>query len=94
MIPLGTYKHYKGQLYEVIGIGLHTETREKMVIYKALYPTPELTEEYGDEPHFIRPYTQFTKQIEIKGVVTPRFRFCHSEEQKNLEHKKSTLNEE
>lgn len=69
----GTYRHYKGQEYEVIGIGLHTETREKMVIYKALYPTPKLTEKYGESPHFIRPYSQFTKKIRVDGKSTLRF---------------------
>lgn len=33
MIKLGTYKHYKGKLYRVIGIAAHTETDEKMVVY-------------------------------------------------------------
>ena len=36
-IPLGVYRHYKGNLYEVIGFAIHSETLEYMVIYKALY---------------------------------------------------------
>ncbi|MCB0385791.1 MAG: DUF1653 domain-containing protein [Bdellovibrionales bacterium] len=73
-ITTGKYRHYKGQDYEVIGVGIHTETREKMVIYQALYPTPELTEEYGEEPFFIRPYSQFVETIEINGEFMPRFK--------------------
>ena len=36
-IPFGTYRHYKGKRYEVIGFAVHSETLEDMVIYKALH---------------------------------------------------------
>jgi hypothetical protein len=31
---LGIYKHYKGNYYRVIGFGIHTETKEELVIYE------------------------------------------------------------
>ncbi|MBR6337023.1 MAG: DUF1653 domain-containing protein [Ruminococcus sp.] len=36
-IPLGRYRHFKGNEYEVTAIARHSETLEPMVIYKALY---------------------------------------------------------
>ena len=32
-IPLGVYRHYKGNEYEAIGFAKHNETLEDMVIY-------------------------------------------------------------
>lgn len=29
------YRHYKGNLYEVLGIAKHSETLEDMVVYKS-----------------------------------------------------------
>jgi hypothetical protein len=75
MIKLGKYQHYKNKFYKVIGFALHTETREKLVLYKALYETPALTEEYGEEPTFARPYKMFAEEVEVNGKKVPRFKF-------------------
>lgn len=48
------YKHYRGDYYIVENIALHTETEEKMVIYRALY---------GDGEVFARPYSSFVEKI-------------------------------
>ena len=48
------YKHYKGNYYIVMDIATHSETGEKMVIYKGLY-------ENG--PVFARPYNLFIEEV-------------------------------
>ena len=34
MIPKGIYRHFKGGTYEVIGVAIHTETQDGLVLYK------------------------------------------------------------
>ncbi len=33
----GVYRHFKGNLYELIGVATHSETLEPMVVYRQLY---------------------------------------------------------
>jgi hypothetical protein len=74
-IRLGKYRHYKGNYYEVLGLAHSTEDREKMVIYRGLYDSPDLEEEYGTDPWFARPYEMFVGDIEIDGKNRPRFEY-------------------
>ncbi|MCW3105307.1 MAG: hypothetical protein JWO09_3747 [Bacteroidetes bacterium] len=66
MLKPGTYKHYKGKLYEVIGTARHNETLEELVVYKALYQ-PE------GENLWVRPLKMFREDVEVDGKKTPRF---------------------
>jgi len=75
VIKRGKYQHYKGKFYEVLGIALNTETREKMVLYKCLYPVNDLPEEYGPDPIFVRPYDNFIEEVKVDGQKVPRFKF-------------------
>jgi len=68
---LGKYQHYKGNFYEVIGLAYHSETLEKLVVYRALYNSPEL----GEKPLFVRPLKMFLEMVEVGGQKVPRFRF-------------------
>jgi hypothetical protein len=62
----GIYKHYKGKLYEVIGVARHSETLEVMVVYKATY-------QKDGENLWVRPLSMFTEKIMIGGKEINRF---------------------
>lgn len=70
-IKLGKYRHFKGNEYEVVAVGTHSETGEKMVIYKALY---------GDGGYWVRPASMWNETVERDGKIYKRFTFCMSEE--------------
>jgi hypothetical protein len=67
-LRIGKYKHYKGNLYEVLGVAKHSETLEELVVYKALYQ-PE------GENLWVRPLAMFTESVEINGTTVERFAF-------------------
>lgn len=60
----GLYRHYKQKDYRVIGLARHSETREWLVVYEALY---------GDGGLWVRPATMFTETVEVDGRRGPRF---------------------
>jgi hypothetical protein len=60
----GTYRHYKGLLYEVIATARHSETLEPMTLYRALY---------GERGLWVRPAAMFAEEVVIGGVRQPRF---------------------
>jgi hypothetical protein len=62
----GIYRHFKGQLYEVLGPARHSETEELYVVYRALY---------GAEDIWIRPAAMFFGIVERDGIVQPRFTY-------------------
>ncbi|WP_416396750.1 DUF1653 domain-containing protein [Allohahella sp. A8] len=60
----GIYRHYKGQIYAVMGVARHSETEEELVVYRALY---------GQQGLWVRPLRMFTETVEIDGETIPRF---------------------
>ena len=73
------YKHYKWKLYEVLWLAMNSETREKLVVYKCLYETPELYEEFWNNPFFVRPYDMFLENVNIDWKIIPRFKYIWNE---------------
>jgi hypothetical protein len=63
-IKRGKYRHYKGKYYEVLDIATHSETLEKLVVYKQLY---------GDHGIWVRPYEMFFEEVEVDGKKQKRF---------------------
>ncbi|MDE2418767.1 MAG: DUF1653 domain-containing protein [Burkholderiales bacterium] len=62
--PPGRYRHYKGGLYQVLDTARHSETREPMTLYRALY---------GEQGLWVRPAAMFLETVVIEGVAQPRF---------------------
>ncbi len=74
-IKLGKYKHFKGKFYQVIGLAFNAETKEKMVLYKCLYPVKNLSKEFGPEPIFVRTAKNFTQTTKFDDKKIPRFKY-------------------
>lgn len=67
----GIYRHYKGNLYEVLSTARHSETEEWMVIYRKLY---------DDGSIWVRPYDMFTGNVEVDGKIVKRFAYMGKED--------------
>lgn len=60
----GIYRHYKGNKYELLYIANHSETLEKMVVYRALY---------GENEVWVRPLSMWDEEVTVNGVTLKRF---------------------
>jgi len=67
----GKYRHYKGKFYRVVGTAHHSETREPLVVYIALYDDKE----FGNNSLWVRPLKMFTENVTVEGKSVPRFEF-------------------
>ena len=67
MFEKGVYKHYKGNYYLLIDLANHSETLEKMVVYKALYGKGEI---------WARPASMWNETVTVNGEEVLRFAYC------------------
>lgn len=65
-LPLGRYRHYKGNDYAVLYTAIHSETLEEYVVYRQLYGTGGV---------WIRPLSMFLEEVEVDGKLVPRFAY-------------------
>lgn len=63
------WKHYKGGKYEIVGMAIHSETLEEMIIYKMLYET----EKFKMGTIWARPKSMWFEEVEWEGKRVKRF---------------------
>ena len=65
-IVRGIYKHYKGGVYKVLNLVKHTETEERLVVYRSL--NAKLRSDI-----WARPLDMFLSNVKTKSGYAPRF---------------------
>ena len=60
----GIYRHFKGGMYQVVGVATNSETGEYMVVYRA---------RYGEKGLWVRPASMWTETVERDGQTYQRF---------------------
>ena len=54
-----TYRHFKGNMYKIIGFAKHSETCEEMIVYKAL----------KNDSTWVRPASMWNEVVDEKGTL-------------------------
>lgn len=63
-LPPGRYRHFKGGLYDVIGVArLEADRDQCVVVYRSV----------ADGTMWVRPFESFTSTVDVAGEPVPRF---------------------
>ena len=66
----GRYRHFKGKEYRLLCVASHSETREPMVVYQALY---------GEGGVWVRPAAMWDETVLHEGKEVRRFSWIGEE---------------
>lgn len=64
-VKIGTYRHFKGGIYEVVQIAIHSETMEKMVVYRNT----------DSGQWWVRPVSMWNETVARDGKIFLRFTY-------------------
>lgn len=68
-VKIGKYKHSKtGNIYRVLGVAMHSETHENLVVYEPLDENPV-------SKLWVRPQKIFEEEVDVGGKKVPRFSY-------------------
>ncbi len=62
MVEPGTYRHFKGGIYEVIGVATDSETEAEIVVYRS-----------ADGRLWTRSRAMFEEMVDVSGSRVQRF---------------------